>query len=211
MKYFAMVLGCLILVFSCKKKETPIEETAAAPATASAYTIKDYMPLKYGNYWVYQFTRTDTNGVVFVSSIDSCYVQDSTFMNGRWFYMMTNHRTSAYYFTDSANCIIWGDGKLELKLSNNDTIRRDSMFWPGQWCNWTYVMNTNPTTFSFNSKTYYNCINKYLFYRSNLNPYCNDWITYDTYAPGVGIVYSKFGWINACDIWELKLLRYKIN
>jgi hypothetical protein len=211
MKYPVIIL-CFLIAFSCKKKESPVEEVTPPNTTVtSAYTIKDYMPLKYGNYWVYEFTRTDTNNVVLVTAIDSCYVQDSTFTNGRWFYLISQHRTSAFYFADSANCIIRTDGKPELKLSNNDTIRRDSMSWPGQWATWKYVMNTNPTTFSFNSKTYYNCINKYLFFRSNLNPYCNDRIAYDTYAPGVGIVYSNFGWMNSCEVWELKLLRYKIN
>lgn len=208
MRYLVIILVFTVL-YSCKKKE--IEEPMPPPVSSTtAYTIKDYFPLKYGNYWVYEFTRTDTNNVVQVTFIDSCFVRDSTFHNGRWFYMLNDHFSKAYYFTDSADCIIRTNGSIELKLSN-DTIEKASYANSVDSCTWTHVMNTTPTTFSFNNKNYYNCISHICYFKSNMNPYCNDWIIYDTYSPGVGMVYSKYGYINSCDILELKLLRYKIN
>jgi hypothetical protein len=214
MKRFVILFAFTFILIACKKKENPSpEETMApAPTSSSAYTIKDYFPLKYGNYWVYECTRTDTNNVVQATWIDSCFVHDSTFSNGRWYYGLTNHPINSFYFTDSANCILKPGGSLELTLVNNDTLRKDSANYSTSWCKWTYIMKTTPTTFVYNSNSYFNCISSYCYFRSfNLNPNCNDWVIYNTYAPGVGSVYSKYGWINSCDIWEAKLVRCKIN
>ncbi len=213
MKYSAIILGFLILAFGCKKKEAPVEETPVVPAASSAYTIKDYMPLKYGNYWVYERTITDTNNVIVSSYIDSCYVYDSIYENSKWFYRISGIPTFDGYFTDSSNCIInRGAGEtIYLNLIHNDTLTKTASYYPGSWCTWTYIMDTNPGTYVYNSNTYTNCINKYCYYFSNMNPNCPNWILDAKFAPGVGLVYTKYGYINSCDVWEDKLLRYKIN
>ncbi len=213
MKYSLIISGFLILVLSCKKKETLTEEAAApSPTPSSAYTVKDYLPLKYGNYWVYQFTITDSNNVVNLSMLDSVYVFDSVVVHGKWFYrIMATVSPIQGEYTDSANCLIRSNGQRALSLINNDTILK--LFWnqSGSWYNNYDIMKTTATAFNYNSVTYPNCISRYTYFYSNMNSSCPNRIIYDTYSPGVGLVYSKWGFVNDCRDWEIKILRYKLN
>jgi len=210
MRFSLILISAILFLAACRKKETntPTEVTTTKN---TAYTTKDYMPLKYGNYWVYQLTKTDTNNVVTYSAIDSTSVYDSLFTSGKWFYKTSGNSFNSDYYIDSAANIIVPDGKRVLSLTNNDTLNKVSYSSPGGWYDIYNIMKTSPTTFVFNSTTYSNCINRFSYFYSNMNPNCPNWVIYNTYCPGVGLVYSKYGFINSCDVWELKLLRYKIN
>ncbi len=207
------VTACIlmgIITYGCNKKNN--EDIGVLYTTSKAYTVKDYMPLKYGNYWVYELTITDTNNVIITNYSDSCYVNDSIFDHGKWFYWITGNTAVQGYLKDSLNYIISSNGKINLSYgTNEDTLANDSCNQLGIWNKLLIIMKTNPTSYSYNSKTYSNCINRYTYFSSNINSNCPNWNIYNTYAPGVGILYGKFGFTNSCNIWEIKLKRYKIN
>ena len=212
MKYPAIILCLTILAFSCKKKETSVEETTSPiPTTGSTYPAKDYIPLKYGSYWVYELTITDTNNVQVATTIDSSYVHDSSFVRGKWFYSISGNIAVQGTYGDSSDYIIYNDGTKMLSLKNNDTVATYSYSFTTYWYNLYMVMKTSPTTFAYNSQTYTNCVSRFNYMYGNMNPNCPNRIYQTTYSPGVGVVNAKYGYMNTCDIWEIKLLRYKVN
>ena len=202
-----------MLVLSCKKKEPSVEEAASvAPSATTAYTIKDYMPVRYANYWVYEVTVSDTNNIVQSTYVDSCIVYDSIMAHGKWFYKLIGDASIQDNYADSANCMVNDQGAVLLKLSfTGDTIYKYSYNQASSWLNACSIMNLTPTTFVYNSKTYSNCINRYTYVYSNTHPTCPNRIFTYTFCPGVGLVYAKYGFMNGCNHWEAKLLRYKIN
>ena len=208
MKYFAIIVSCFLILLSCKKNEN-----TTAPSAGSAYTIKDYFPLKYGNYWVYENKITDTNNVVITTTIDSCYVKDSLFARGKWFYQIVGFPCGCHndFYKDSANCIIRTNGSVYLKLLHNDTISKSYNTFGNEWSRCAEVMDLYPSTFTYNNKTYQQCIKKHNHAQTNANTCWNNRTWTTIYAPGVGIVNNKYGWINSCDFWEIKLLRFKVN
>ncbi len=203
----------MLITISCEKKEIPqnLIDPINPPPTKT-FTAKDYSPLKPGNYWIYQLQVIDSNNVVTAGITDSAYVYDSITVRGRKFYQISGNTAVQGYFADSANCIIYSDGNIALKLSfTNDTISKTYYSQGGGWYNLFGVMKLNPTTFSFNAQTFTNCINRNDYFYSNFNPLCPNRIIYKTYSPGVGVVYANFCFVNSCDHWEIKLLRYKVN
>lgn len=210
-----LTFSLLLLAIACRKKESPVHSPPVAAATA-AYTIKDYLPLKYGNYWVYELTVTDSSNTITASTIDSCYVADSVYKNNKWFYRIVgNGPYFSNYQADSANYMISNTGSKVLSLVHNDTllVASETFTTNNQWYNAYSIMKTIPaTSFTHNSKTYLNCISRNYYVYSNMSYSCPNVTFIDLFSPGVGLVYCKYFFSNdMCRVFEEKLLRYKVN
>lgn len=213
MKCFPMIVCFLVLALSCKKKNNnePVGPPETIITPENPYTVSDYVPFKYGNYWVYELTITDPNNVVVATTIDSSYVQDSSLVRGKWFYTVSGNIAVQGTYRDSSDYIIYTDGTKMFSLKDNDTTATYFYSQSTYWYNLYLVMKTAPTSFSYNSKTYINCVNRFHYMYGNMNPNCPNRIYKTTYCPGVGIVNAQFGYMNTCDVWEIKLLRCKVN
>lgn len=93
---------------SCKKStNAPEEEQAIEPAR----NYPDYANLKVGNYWIYERYSIDEFGnEVSMNSIDSCYVEKDTIMNGHLYHKYVGPDTGslnvAMYLRDSLSYLI---------------------------------------------------------------------------------------------------------
>jgi hypothetical protein len=78
---FILAIPALVF-FSCKKKNNE-NSTISAP---------DFIKLKIGNYWVYNYYKVDTNGVeTNLGQTDSSYIEKDTVINGRTFLIECVH------------------------------------------------------------------------------------------------------------------------
>ena len=158
----------------------------------------------------------DTNNTVLFNGIDSCYIADSTFLRGKYFYQIWG--TNPLYaggqlYTDSAGHIIHSSLGRTISLTHNDSLfDAYTNYGNGEWSHLYTVMKTFPTsTYSHNNKTYIDCISKYEYCYNNIDTACtNNKVMFNIYAPNVGVVYSRYYYLTTCNIFEEKLLRYKV-
>lgn len=223
------IISCTFLTIiilqniSCKKKNNNTEdELLASPQTTTAapLDVKAYLPLKMGNYWIYQNNLFDTNGNVLYTGIDSVYVNDTARIAGRLFYHLnggaTNYRLLGY-ISDSSNCLIKDGGFILFKSSNViDTIDKNLLYLDS--VNNIYlksysIMKQTPNIFSFGANTFTNCLNNQNYYiysgsACGIKKYFNH-----LYVPNVGLVHSSYFFLNmyCYGYYEQKLLRYKVN
>ena len=82
--YFALLILIPVLFFiACKKKD--IKPTPKDPVELAS----DYLPLKVGNYWIYEQFETDTNHVTKSLHIfDSVYAKGETIINGKTYWVI---------------------------------------------------------------------------------------------------------------------------
>jgi hypothetical protein len=199
------------LIFSCRKKEKPSAETK--PAVTSAPTpqpAKDFLPLKIGNYWIYQIDLRDHNDSLISTHTDSLYVFDTVTVRNRLFYKMMSNTLYNLNVTsaDSADCIIDMDGGIRMKTSGSgDTLFKQNITQvPVFYC---VIQKDTPNTFAFNGTTYTNCVNSLKHAHTS---FCSkDWN--NIYCKGVGIVYDRLVFVSTLctQYYEQKLLRYKVN
>ena len=79
--FFAIAILALIF-FSCEKKNS--QETASS--------VPDFVKLKVGNYWVYDFFKVDSNGVATdQGKTDSSYIEKDTLINGDKYFIKNSH------------------------------------------------------------------------------------------------------------------------
>jgi len=75
---FSMLLVLLVAVVSCKKEK---EEVTQVPTP-------DYLNLKVGNYWVYEYWRIDTTGFTEKLQVTDCaYIHRDTAINGYTYFI----------------------------------------------------------------------------------------------------------------------------
>jgi hypothetical protein len=205
-----LVISSMIL--SCRKKEKPsVEPEPTASSTPTTPTPgKEFLPLKIGNYWIYQIDLRDHNDSLISTSTDSLYVFDTVTVRNRLFYKMMSNSLYNLNVTsaDSANCIIDSDGNIRMKTSGpGDTLfKQDIPQVPIFYC---ITQKNTPNTFSFNGTTYSNCVNALKHAHTS---FCTtEWN--NLYCKGVGIVYDRLVFAStACtQYYEQKLLRYKVN
>lgn len=193
--------------------EPEVAQVNSAAPNSPVYTAKDYLPLKIGNYWVYQLQQVDQNTNVVYTTTDSTYVSDSIITRGKTFYNVVGNIMLPGYYCDSSNCIISSDGDILLRISSNknDTLSRTNYSQGNSWFNRYYIMQSGPASFSFNGVTYSDCSHLNGHFYSNMNAACPNRFYPQIFSPGIGMVYSKYFFASLCDDFEHKLLRYKVN
>lgn len=122
MKKNLVIIACMsLLVFSSCKKDTT--ETPDEPKSNS------FLPVKVGNYWIYEVYEIDTNGkATLLPDLDSCYVESDTMIDGKsYFKLVTNtsgwsHSTNVNFIRPEGVNLITPSGDYYFKEEKLNTI-----------------------------------------------------------------------------------------
>ena len=117
LKWFCIVIVSLAVMSACKKTHN------------NEITYAKYLPLKVGNYWVYERYNIDTTGVATATGVfDSCYIEKDTLINGQTYYKQIR---PSYPFTsfidysfirDSLGYILGTNGGIPVSFQDFTTI-----------------------------------------------------------------------------------------
>jgi len=107
--FFAISILALIF-FSCEKKNS--QETTSS--------IPDFVKLKVGNYWVYDFFKVDSNGVATdQGKTDSSYIEKDTLINGDKYFIKNSH---SYMFGSRRSILKDSSGYLLQRIPDGSSI-----------------------------------------------------------------------------------------
>lgn len=119
-----LTMSCLI--FSCKKKKNEsVAETPATPASP-AY---NYMPLKIGNYWIYDQYTIDPSGNETYNTTDSVYIAKDTTIAAVNYFVLENGGMAPYatriMIRQSGSDIVTPTGTFYYKHNDTLTVLED--------------------------------------------------------------------------------------
>ncbi|MGZ3865239.1 MAG: hypothetical protein ACXVC6_02320 [Bacteroidia bacterium] len=222
------ILFLTLLVFglatACKKEQgyTHISITGSSPAQTR------YLPLKAGNYWVYEmFTHDSAEVETSVGKTDSVFVQKDTMINGRKYYYLNQSDSGISsmsagfpicnkWITDSSGFIVtippvtpYGYPYLLFDpVHLNDTIKIDTALYgvvyftvPTKFTNEIYSAGTL-SGISMDIKLRYLHPAPYNYWRD---------YSFTKYAAGVGLCHWHTSWVNGHNGYVWRLARYQLN
>lgn len=124
-----LLLFLSAFILSCSKDPLSPEKKTSEPV------YSDYMPLKIGNYWIYQYFNTDENGdEIFTNTIDSVFISKDTLIQDRIYYKLEKTRTlwNVYipsFISDSSGYLLSSPGRLILSPDSTETYQEDSEYY----------------------------------------------------------------------------------
>lgn len=206
MKNVILVASMLFCLNSCTKNKPTIKSS-------------EYLPMKVGNYWVYQNYNFDSNNEVYIDlQTDSVCISKDTIINGNKYFKFeyySNTIKSIIFFRDSSRNLINTNGDIyfsednltDTLLENYKIINSDTL------CKTTYLMDNTPIEINTPSGIYYDI----LTYKGTIKPYPN-WLTSNNsilysfyyYKKGIGLVSEKLPNLSGVGYTESKLIRYNI-
>jgi len=178
-----------------------------------------YLPMKTGNYWIYQHFQVDTTGMeVPVNYRDSCYVAGDTLIRGKTFYKIFNFSLIRQYsyFTDSLHYVIDQAGRIILSSEDFSSVLGKS-----------YTIESNDTLvyteYRMNDKDLEIAVPAGVF--RTINVQGTHTISPNFHVPGtrnpkfseqrfalnVGLVYEKYEYLSVDQMLGRKLIRYRLN
>lgn len=219
MKNLVVLATTLAIVFFACKKDEPqnIDDTPVPEPKVSM------MPLKEGNYWVYQRFSVDTNGISTTNGQnDSLYISGKEVIHGDTFYVIegsnyflftpNNFPQEKAYIRDSVGYIIDETGLIYYSENNyTDTLSTatDSI---AQIVRYTYMaykdsLITVPAgTYSQTSTL----LTTVLFWNPNY-PWGPRRDSYYTYAKNIGLINRRAFYSSPSNYFEFRLLRYHVS
>jgi hypothetical protein len=219
MKNVILMIGIFMCLCSCKKDDDKKK---------SEITNSDYLPMKVGNYWVYQEYEIDTIGNERQTSIfDSAVITKDTLINSKIYYRLDNFvyysisdvikvdLLGTVYYRDSSKNLISSKGQIVFSEDNfSDTLFKKAELLQGDTIYWiTFKMerplgNVNTPAGIFNNLLNFKgtviCNPKYT---SIKNPrYVNIF-----YAKEVGEILQSNIYVLGGGSVEKRLVRYQVN
>jgi hypothetical protein len=213
------LLAIVLAFFSCKK--------SSDSGSTEITTPPDFVQLKVGNYWIYEFYRVDTNGVATkLASTDSAYIWKDTVINGIKYYLKIQDQ---WQFTDAGKALEYPDtaylrdslgyliqyvpvnGKRFIQFSRDnftDVLFRDTisaLLIREQKMTGKDSTITVPAG-SFTTRSL--CLICYPLqptYPWGIRRY------YYSYGNGIGQVKYTYGFYGSPDHYEARLIRYRVN
>lgn len=112
-----LLLFIMLIIIACKKENTPTQPTGSVEADTATY-----LPLKVGNYWVYQvYDKTRDGAAIATERIDSCFVSGDTLINDQTFFNLR-------FISDVANNTLGSDNWLRDSAGTITTMSRQVVF-----------------------------------------------------------------------------------
>jgi hypothetical protein len=209
------LLGLLpALLVSCRENETPTPDDPGI--------VYDYMPMKAGNYWVYNHYRIDTSGNATDEGItDSIVITDDTLINGKRYFVFegTNNYNGMGWglidcLRDSSGYIVNAQGIIKFSATNfTDTLYTRTMVYQGDTLyTLSFRMEKPDTTITVPAGVF-----GVLNYRGTLKtPWSkplipNPRFVNHYYADNVGKVLETYFFLNSPNYYEMRLIRYKAD
>ncbi len=125
---FNLSLLILVIFSSCKKNGND-------PNPENISLASQYMPLKTGNYFIYQYYRTDIAGNATNGLIDTVYISKDTVINNQKFYKVKRtlkpyHNTDIFprLLGDSSGYLLEAPGNIILSDQLNTTVRSENRY-----------------------------------------------------------------------------------
>lgn len=218
MKKVILVMGVMIGLWSCIKDDNTVNSEANSSS---------YLPMKVGNYWIYQEYFENADGVINVSyTLDSTCISKDTIIHGRTFYKFDNYQIfkhpgipvkieSTFFYSDSAKNLINPKGQIVFSEDNftdilyktSDVIDGDTATWltfKMEKLNQNVVLPIGSFTDLLNVKGTVICSPKF----TNIpNPrYVNRY-----YVKNIGKVMHSYIYVGGGGGFERRLLRYNLK
>jgi hypothetical protein len=210
-KFIAFIMAVAFLS-SCQKEDDNAVKTS-------------YMPLRIGNYWIYQEFRIDTSGNEIASSkLDSVIIKRDTLINHKKYYVLegTNYPFSHYWdiidiLRDSSGYIVNQNGTVRFAEKDfRDTLvyRAESNIYDNNDTLYTitYHMERNNNAVTVPAGTF-----EVLNFKGTVIAYMNTpgikWPRYTNcyYASGIGKIMETYIYISSLQSIEKRLVRYHIQ
>lgn len=215
----------MLLISSSCKKET---DNHHSPSPSNSYAAENYMPLKKGNYWIYEYVNQDSSWSSFYQYIDSVVVEEDTLID-----LIPYAKLSTYY--------VWPSGQTELRfnqfltIQNNQLVNHEgNIYFDVKSTN--EILNTRVNTFDNQGDTdtiytyfdymlaekanyqspagVYQCLQKeaeYTVYPPFNRDIANPRYTHVYYAPHVGLVAETMFYTAQEIPFHKRLVRYHVK
>lgn len=204
-----------IVFFACKKDEPQnIDDTPVPEPKVSM------MPLKEGNYWVYQRYSVDTNGISTTNGqTDSLYISGKEIIHGDTFYVIKGSSAFLFppdgqnvYLRDSVGYLVDQNGSIyysETNYTDTFSIITDSIAQITRYEYMTYKdsMVTVPAGSYSQTGTLLTTVS---FWNPNY-PWESTRDAYYSFAKNVGLIKRRAFYSAQPTYFEFQLLRYHVS
>jgi len=213
-----MLLGALTIISSCKKDDDPPEEKPDPKPKAT-----DYFPLKKGNYWVYEVSEVDTNGV-WVKNLhtDSIMVSGTTVLNGDTFYILKGttflHPEYEELVRDSAGSMVTNEGDQQFTAVNfKDTLLQHEVKYNDSllFAKWSIRMEEVKGSITTSAGVFGDVIDRKMTVEQGnmrlVGAHRYPRINHQYYARGVGMIYDEYFYFGSLHSIRVELTKYHIE
>lgn len=197
-----------LLLFACKKDKDP------EPTT---HTFNP-MPLKQGNYWVYNHYKVDTNGVETYLNSDSLYVQGTQVINGNTFYVIkgsnfvllgTPDSNGNVYMRDSSGFIL-DNNHTVYYAPNSDTLSVINDPYVSLYTYMAYKDSVWTVPAGAFSKTA-TLLTTGIYSQPIWHYWSNRRDALMVFVDGLGLIKRRYFYANPPEYYEYRLVRYHVN
>ncbi len=208
---FVTVLFSLLLFSSCNKDED----------SSPQKTKLSHLPLKTGNYWVYEHFKIDNFGnEEKLTTIDSVVITRDTIINDMKYYVVEGNYIDKRFrildiLRDSSGYLVNDKGQIKFSEDNFSDILlvQNTTFGDSTYATVYYKMEKQDDPITVPAGTFNDILNykgTAKFYGNN-DPFYKDKNTY--YAKDVGIILDTYYWISKAKKYkyERRLVRYHIS
>lgn len=205
-----LVISLAIACVACKKDDTP----ASVPPKDS---VLDYMPLKIGNYWIYETFGCDSGEVNCTSkSTDTSRIIKDTLINDKkYFKLVGNYHlfVDPLYIRDSGDYLVDHNGKVlfthtdSLQIFNEHTITGlgdDTVFY-------YYDKLTSQNGQVSVEAGIFDCLDMRTSLFRALDDFQIEHQGHNYYARNVGLVKQSVFWAIGLDVIKRELIGYHLE
>ncbi len=209
-RLFFIAVALLFASVACKKDEI----SDPVPAKSS---VLDYMPLKIGNYWVYETFGCDSGEVNCISkSIDTSRIIKDTLINDKkYFKLVGNYHlfVDPLYIRDSGDYLVDHNGKVlfthtdSLQIFNEHVITGlgdDTVFY-------YYDKLTSQNIQVSVDAGIFDCLDMRTSLFRALDDFQIEHQGHNYYSKNVGLVKQSVFWAISLDVYKRELIGYHLE
>ncbi|UPT68352.1 MAG: hypothetical protein M0D57_06870 [Sphingobacteriales bacterium JAD_PAG50586_3] len=206
-----------IVLFACKKDNTQNIDSTPIPEPKVSM-----MPLKEGNYWVYQRFTVDTNGVATTNGqTDSLYISGKEVIHGDTFYVVDGsnyflftpyqQQSQKAYLRDSLGYLVDETGNIYYS-ENNYTDTLWSQIDTSYVSRYTFMAyKDSSVTVPVGTFNQTGTLLTTAIFHNPAYPWGPRRDSYYTYAKNVGLIKRRLFYSTPPDYIEFRLLRYSVS
>lgn len=218
-----LTIAVCIATIACKKEKTFTLTPPTPPPPPNTTYYDDYMALKPGNYWIYEYYELDSaNGTAHaMGTYDSAYVEKDTVINRRTYHVYNyrnifSNEKRTRYLRDSLSYTVEISGRIVFSSEDFTTVFRTYIFGPNGVTDYSINVTEqmgfrNETTVvdagTFTTSAF---LETYIFPASYPYGPMRQYAHY--YTKGVGLIKETTGFYEQSPkVYEKRLLRYSVR